>query len=181
VFSHSTMTWQRIISTSTQPPTPPQPRTQHSRLSTMYPHIIDTPNIADRPWQNPHVYGIVYHYNLDTPEKALRYFESTPLNDPQSQNFYLGIQTSDRDPATYTFSAYLNDLDNTIGYRYIVDERSSRFPLWVIHKELKLTSTESWSVIGVYTILNGIIWQAPTIHDLVQTRLVRPHRISSLR
>ncbi len=158
--------------TSTHPPlTSSSPSTPTPHI-TMQPHILDTHNISDRPSQNPHVYGILYQYNLDTPEKALRYFESTSFNDPQSQNFYLNLQTSDRDPDIYTFDSYLLDLENTIGYRYIVDEKSSRLPLWIIHKQLKLKPTDSWELVAVYSILNGIVWQAPNIHDLVQSRLV---------
>jgi hypothetical protein len=123
---------------------------------------------------------------------SLRYFEATELMDHGSQNFYLRMQTFDNPDysyaqyLSYVFVSYVqvsrlqliilsqrpSDLRNTVGYRYVIHEPSSRPPLWIIHKQLKRSAGEREELVGVYYILHEMIWQASALGDIVQSRLV---------
>ncbi|CAD5230268.1 unnamed protein product [Bursaphelenchus xylophilus] len=105
-------------------------------------------------------------------DNVLTYFcdPKNPFYDNQSDNEQLRMQRQSIMPNGIVFiEEMLPQLNRMNGIQYVVHEGQA--PLFVIRKQRR-TSAAQYQPIAFYYVLNGIVYQAPSIYHITQSRIV---------
>ncbi|GAA6060622.1 hypothetical protein JCM10212_006373 [Sporobolomyces blumeae] len=136
---------------------------------------MSTQPLSHLQWRAPE-FLLAFH-SLSTRQLALDYFALSPFFDKASNNNQLRMQMAFSRGGMDGVDEE-RELARFVGVEYVVAEADP--PNWfVIHKRMR-TSPTSTSVLSVYHILNANVYQAPSLYNVLNERIMTSlHALSS--
>ncbi|GAA6057199.1 hypothetical protein JCM3770_004374 [Rhodotorula araucariae] len=127
-------------------------------------------NLSHLQWRAPE-YLLTTGGTLATAEQALDYFSLSPFFDKRSNNATLRMQMMFANGGMHGVDEE-NELRRLTGLEFVVSPLSRpQDDLFIIHKRQR-TSPDDTVVVAAYYILNGNVYQAPSVFEVVNERVL---------
>ncbi|KAJ8291237.1 Mediator of RNA polymerase II transcription subunit 6 [Rhodotorula toruloides] len=124
-------------------------------------------NLSHLQWRAPEF--LLAFGSLSTPQLAMEYFSLSPFFDKTSNNAQLRMQMMFSRGGMEGVDEEA-ELRRFVGLEFVI-AHSTPPDLFIIHKRNRTSPTES-TVLGAFYILNGNVYQAPTLFEVLNERIL---------